>query len=272
MADREFATAEEARTYLDGIVAGEDSLRAAALIEAVERIAEAYREFPELALERSRREVANVLAVMAKRLPDNSEILARLDAVDGAALPGLRHDNIERVLSPGSSIADRQALEAVVQSAARRLRATAYPRSQDRSDELLGLANRLGAAPPSYRFVEQPLAARPFGTLSFDEFLLQWPCEIELPADLPDRDFVAYAYRAILLRPPGESETAECCRLLHTGTVSREWIIEHLLCSEELRALERVLRVKLGDTILVDPELPARHDMPALTWPRVPAR
>ena len=68
--------------------------------------------------------------------------------------------------------------------------------------------------------------------MSFDEFLLQWPCEVELPLDLDDAVFVAEPYRAILLRGPQVAETDQYLRLLRDGAVSRTWIIEDLLASE----------------------------------------
>jgi hypothetical protein len=56
-------------------------------------------------------------------------------------------------------------------------------------------------------------------------------------------------------------------RLLHTGIVSKPWIIEDLLASEELRFLERRLRVVWGDHTITEPGRSEAETMPAVTWP-----
>jgi hypothetical protein len=100
--------------------------------------------------------------------------------------------------------------------------------------------------------------------MSFSEFLLQWPCEIDLPIDLDDPTFVEEAYRAILLREPDPTEID--LRLIRDG-VSKLWIIEDLLASEELRSLERRLRVICGDHVITEPGRPAAAKMTAMVWP-----
>ena len=78
---------------------------------------------------------------------------------------------------------------------------------------LLAIAKRL-RVPQSKRPAEPPRRAWPSGRLSFDEFLVQWPCEIELAAELDDAAFVDEAYRLILLRGPAVAEREQCLRLL----------------------------------------------------------
>jgi hypothetical protein len=103
--------------------------------------------------------------------------------------------------------------------------------------------------------------------MSFDEFLLQWPCEVELPAELDDAAFIEEAYRAILLRGPDVAETDQYLSLLRNGVVSKPWIIEDLLGSEELRSLERRLRVIWEGHAMTQPGRSADEEMPAVTWP-----
>ena len=103
--------------------------------------------------------------------------------------------------------------------------------------------------------------------MSFDEFLLQWPCEVELPVELDDAAFIEEAYRAILLRGPDVAEKDQYLRLLQDGVVSKSWIIEDLLASEELRSLERGLRVIWGGQVITEPGSSGEEDMPAVTWP-----
>ena len=46
------------------------------------------------------------------------------------------------------------------------------------------MAQRLRAAPSPQRPNLHPDLFWPSGRISFDEFLLQWPCEVDLPVDL----------------------------------------------------------------------------------------
>ena len=78
-------------------------------------------------------------------------------------------------------------------------------------------------------------------------------CEIELPLDLDDAVFLAETYRAILLRGPQVAETDQYLRLLRDGAVSRTWIIEDLLASEELHYLESRLRLISGGRVITEP-------------------
>jgi hypothetical protein len=130
------------------------------------------------------------------------------------------------------------------------------------------MAERLRAAAPSSRWSNSnPDGAWPSGRLSFDEFLLQWPCEVELPVDPDDATFIDDAYRAILLRGPNVAEKDQYLRLLQNRVVSKPWIIGDLLASEELRSLERRLRVIWEGHVITEPGSSGEEDMLAVTWP-----
>ncbi len=103
--------------------------------------------------------------------------------------------------------------------------------------------------------------------MSFDEFLMQWPCEVELPVDLDDQEFIEVAYQAILLREPNIAEVGQYLTLLQNGIVSKPWIIEDLLGLEEFRSFERRLRVIWGDSVITEPGRPEAAEMPAVAWP-----
>jgi hypothetical protein len=134
-------------------------------------------------------------------------------------------------------------------------------------DVLLAMAQRLRAGPPPQRANRQPGLAWPSGPMSFDEFLLQWPCEVDLPIDLNDQAFIEEAYQAILLRGPDAAELNQYLRLLQNNVVSKPWIIEDLLASAELHALERRVRVNWGGCVIAEPGRPEAAAMPAVTWP-----
>ena len=103
--------------------------------------------------------------------------------------------------------------------------------------------------------------------MSFDEFLLQWPCEVELPVQFDDTAFIEEAYRGILLRGPDIGERSQYLRLLQDGVASKSWILEDLLASEELRSLERRVRVIYGSHIITEPGGSEGQETPAVTWP-----
>ena len=161
-------------------------------------------------------------------------------------------------------------LAEVARSARRRLRNGAKVQagqgSQDR-EALLAKAEPLRLAP-------SPAPANPAGgfgwargRLSFDEFLLQWPCEIELEPEPDDAAFIDEAHRAILLRTAREAERDQYLRLLRDGVVTRTWVIEDLLASAELRSLERRLRVIYEGRVITAPGELGTAKMPAVTWP-----
>jgi hypothetical protein len=160
-------------------------------------------------------------------------------------------------------------LAELVRSARCRLNYPSTGRHQRGATErLLALAERLRvAAPSALAWPHSGASCWPSGRLSFDEFLLQWPCEVELPADLDDAMLIDEAYQAILLRGPAIAEKEQYLRLLRDGAVSREWIIEDLVASEELHSLERRLRVAFGGRVITEPGSPEREDMAVVTWP-----
>jgi len=129
------------------------------------------------------------------------------------------------------------------------------------------MAERLRLTPSPARVSRSPDLGWPSSRMSFDEFLLQWPCEVELPRDLDHATFIEEAFRAILLRGPDVAERDQYLRLLQDGVASESWIIEDLLASEELRSLERRLRVIWGGEVITEPGSSKEEGMPAMTWP-----
>ncbi len=167
---------------------------------------------------------------------------------------------------------DGAVLARAVRSARHRLSQPSVGPSEPESRRaLLAMAERMSAISSPARSNSHPDLGWPSGRMSFDEFLLQWPCEIELPIDLEDEAFIEEAYRAILLRGSQVAEKDQYLRLLQNGVASKSWIIEDLLASEELRALERRLRVICGDQVISEPGSSGEEDMPAVTWPWRPA-
>ena len=162
---------------------------------------------------------------------------------------------------------DSAALARAARSARRRLARSGSARNEPGSRAvLLAMAERLGSTAPA-RLTPHAELAWPSARMSFDEFLLQWPCEVELPGDLDDATFIDEAYRAILLRGPDGTERDQYLRLLHDGVASKSWIIEDLLASEELRSLERRLRVVCNGQVIIEPGSSGEEDMSAVTWP-----
>jgi len=133
-------------------------------------------------------------------------------------------------------------------------------------EALLTTAERLRPALSPPRLAAHFDLGWPSGRMSFNEFLLQWPCEVELPAELNDVEFIQAAHRAILLRGPDITEKNQYLRLLQDGVASQAWIIEDLLASREFRSLERNVRVIFrGQPITGTGTSP--EDTPAVTWP-----
>jgi hypothetical protein len=162
---------------------------------------------------------------------------------------------------------DSAALARAARSARRRLARSALTRNEPGSRAvLLAMAERLGSTAPACLTPQAELAWSS-ARMSFAEFLLQWPCEVELPGDLDDAMFIDEAYRAILLRGPDGAEKNQYLRLLHDGVASKSWIIEDLLASEELRSLERRLRVICDGQVIIEPGSSGEEDMPAVAWP-----
>jgi len=134
------------------------------------------------------------------------------------------------------------------------------------SDAPLATAERLRSTLSPARLSSHPDLGWPSGRLSFHEFLLQWPCEVEMPVKPNDADFVEAACRAILLRAPDITEKNQYLRLLRDGVASKPWIIEDLLASNEFRSLERSLRMRFGDQLVAGPGGP-QEQTPAVIWP-----
>ena len=178
-------------------------------------------------------------------------------------------DVLKRLLSdqhgPGT---DSAVLGQAVRSARRRLIRPPHGRNRPTSREaLLAMAERLRPTPSPAPLSPQPDLGWPSSRMSFDEFLLQWPCEVELSIELDDAAFIEEAYRAILLRGPDISERNQYLRLLQDGVAAKSWIIEDLLASQELCSLERRVRVIYRGQVITKPGSSREEETPAVTWP-----
>jgi len=163
--------------------------------------------------------------------------------------------------------ADSATLVRAVGSARHRLSGPPVDPSRPSSrNALLAMAERLRSLLSPTRQGPHPDLGWPSGRLSFDEFLLQWPCEVELPVELNDADFVEAACRAILLRGPDVAEKNQYLRLLRDGVAAKSWIVEDLLASREFRSLERSLRILFEGQPVTGPGA-AQQATPAVTWP-----
>jgi hypothetical protein len=178
-------------------------------------------------------------------------------------------DILEPLLSDQHRLGiDSAMLAQAVRSTRNRLSRPSLGRGEPASrGVLLAMAQRLRPTPPPAGLRPYPSLGWPSSRMSFDEFLLQWPCEVELPVELDDKVFIEEAYRAILLREPEIAERDQFSRLLRSGVVSKVWIIEDLLASEELRSLERRLRVICGNQVITKPASSGEAEMAAVTWP-----
>jgi hypothetical protein len=338
-ATNEFASLPVARACLDAIREEIGSLGSREMIEAVERLHRAYREFPELESDRPRRDLLKELQSAAASLSDRASVplLIRIVAFAPFCLSSIKlllekivesknwelllltwsssnisktfhWNSIEPLLhilrQPNKEDITPQIFSALLKSTGEqvaanfcdglaRLLSEKHPIRIDNSvpakaapseqlppsrpplgsdkqgsrDLLLAMAQRLRIAPAPQRANRHHDLAWPSGRMSFDEFLMQWPCEVELPVDLDDRTFIEGAYQAILLRGPGVAETSQYLRLLQNRSVSKSWIIEDLLASEEFRSFERRLRVIWGGDVITEPGRPEAENMPAVTWP-----
>jgi hypothetical protein len=331
-----------ARAYIDTVREEIGSLGTQQLIGALERLHRAYHEFPELELDRPRRDLSEGLRSAAQKLPESAAIplLIHIIAFDPTCLSAMTllfHEiaerdgwqsllpilhslnsaakvpwhNIEPVIhllqkggkedSVPSAITEipktlsftkentpggfREILEdllgderpvgtdscapagAAPSARWRPSEAPAGKNNRGSRDILLAMAERLRASPPPQRPSRHPGLAWPSGPMSFDEFLLQWPCEVDLPINLNDQAFIEEAHQAILLRGPDAAELDQYLRLRQNNVVSKTWIIEDLLASEELHALERRVRVNWGGNVITEPGRPEDAAMPAVTWP-----
>ena len=338
----EFASPAVARAYIDTARERISAFAVHEVIDVLERLDRAYREFPELALDRPRGELLERLRSAARDMPDRTAIpllmycaasdpscsssvtsllekLARSNDLPSLAsvlrllcrsrrlrwgtikpivnfllqagrtntslhvisqlLDFVKFENKDAASDVGDILIcflsdthplgiDSGALAATARSARRRLNQPLLRPNEGGSRRvLLAMAERFLDISSPATPDPHPRPAWPSGRMSFDAFLLQWPCEIELPFDLDDADFIAEAYRAILLRGPAVAESDQYLRLLRNGAVSKIWIVEDLLASEELRSLERRLRVVWGDHVITEPGSSGEEDMAAVTWP-----
>ncbi|MBV9825062.1 MAG: DUF4214 domain-containing protein [Alphaproteobacteria bacterium] len=134
-------------------------------------------------------------------------------------------------------------------------------------ETLMRKAARLRALIPRQPRKSHPALAWPSGRMTFNEFLIQWPCVIQLSPNLDDRLFIEELYRAILLRPPATGEREQYVRLLRRGEISRSWIVEDILSSRETRSLQRHVRVVIGTKVITESEDTAASQIPAVAWP-----
>jgi hypothetical protein len=176
-------------------------------------------------------------------------------------------DTLKRLLSDQHRLTiDSAMLAQALRSARRRLNHPSLGQNGSVSRAaLLAMAERLRPTLSAAPLRPHPDLAWPSGRVSFDEFLLQWPCEVELSVELDDTAFIDKAYRALLLRAPDIAERNQYLTLLKDGAASKSWIIEDLLASEEIRALERRVRVICGGHVITEPGS-SEEEMPAVTW------
>jgi hypothetical protein len=178
-------------------------------------------------------------------------------------------DVLTRLLSgPRQPEIDDAMLAGAVRSARHRLSPLSLDRGGPASREApLARAERLRPTLSPPRFSPHSDLGWPSGRLSFQEFVLQWPCEVEFPLELNDPEFVETAYRTILLREPDIAEKNQHLRLLKDSAASKSWIVEYLVASKEFRSLERSLRVICHGRVITEPGSVGEKEMPAVTWP-----
>jgi len=197
-----------------------------------------------------------------------SELLGCTKFTDEASFSAFG-DTLKSLLSDQDRLGiDSALLAQAVRSARRRLSRPSPARDGAGSRALLlAIAERLRSTPLSARLSPHLDLRWPSSRMSFDEFLLQWPCEVELPAELDDTALIDEAYRAILLRGPDVAETDQYLKLLRDGAVSKTWIIEDLLASQELRSLERRVRIICEGQVITEPGSSGEEECPWVTWP-----
>ena len=166
---------------------------------------------------------------------------------------------------------DSGLLTRALRSARRRLAPGPAQKEPQSRAKLLAMADRLRVNSLPERHSPNLRLGWPSGRVSFDEFLVQWPCEIELPVESNGTAFIDRVYQAILLRAPESAERDQFMRLLQNGTLTRSEVIEELLASDELRSLGRKLHVVFGTEVITEPGSSLEEQMPAATWPSQPA-
>jgi hypothetical protein len=210
---------------------------------------------------RQRSQIETVIQVISEVLGDEDFTTAE----SAAEFRGV----LNRLLSDHHRLGiDKAVLAQTVRSARRRLIRPSQARSEPGSRAvLLAMAERLRSAPSPAPLSAYPDLGWPSSRMSFDAFLLQWPCEIELPYGLDYATFIEEAYREILLRGPDVAERNQYLRLLQDGIASKFWIIEDLLGSPELRSLDRRVRVICGGQVFTEPGRSPEEETPVVTWP-----
>lgn len=298
----EFASLDAARAYIETVKGALGSFSECALNQSFQRLHRAYHQFPELELEQPygslmeglppdmllpvlqislrSREVSwcilkPIIALLREQgradaiLQVTAEMLEYLEFSEEAGVSEFGNI-LSLILTEQRPLeTNNSALARAVLSARRRLQIF-LPRTQNEqgsSEALLAMAERLRSPSPPAQPNQHPCLSWASGRMSFDEFLLQWPCEIELPPELDEMSFIAEAFKTILLREPDHAEAAQYLRLIREG-VSRVWVVQDLLASEELRSLDRRLRVIWEDYVIVEPGKGADQKMPAVTWSR----
>jgi hypothetical protein len=305
MSAQEFASLTAARKYIDSIRETTASFGERELVDALKHVGAAYRQFPELELEqpgealiqdlpqsvllpalcilfRSREvrwsAIKPIVRLLMKQAQEDmileviSSLLQRLkfsQKTDAAELG----DVLQPLLAASLPLQQNSAAlgEAVLSGRRRLTLSPHYPHQQGLREAVLAMAERLGSASPPDRRNPHTAVAWPSGQISFDEFLLQWPCEVHLPTELNDASFIDEAYQAILLRQPNAIEVEQYLNLIQDG-VSRPWILQDLLTSEESRSLDRRLRVSWNGYVITAPGNCADEEMPAITWRFASAR
>lgn len=322
----EFESLSLARAYIDAVRENIGFLAEDLLISVIERLNNAYNEFPELELDRPRTTLLNGLQSRVDSSDSLTVLLRKIIKAEYLSPPlwllrylcdqlirrhtiGLiltefqqqgQHDMVVRLISEllyptifhneegfselGEILKllcdhhqpdiDGAMMARTVQSTQRRLgRPTTPPRNEPESRAwLLRMAERLRAIRPHPLPRAYPDVGWPSGRFSFDEFLLQWPCKIELTAQLDDAAFIEEAYRAILLRQPEAVEKEQLLALRKSSTIGKYWIIEELLASGEFRSLERRVLVICDGQVITQPGNSREADMPTVTWLSAPVR
>lgn len=296
---QEFASLAAARKYIDSIRETTTSFGETELVDALKHVDAAYRQFPELELEQPSE-------VLIQNLPQSVLLSALciffrsrevrwsvIKPIVGLLLEQAQEDMILEVISSllqhlqfsqkkdAAELGDvlrtllddslplqqnSAALGEAVLSGRRRLTLSPHhPHQQGLREAVLAMAERLGSASPRDRRNPHTALAWPSGQISFDEFLLQWPSEVHLPTELNEASFVDEAYQAILLREPNAIEVEQYLNLIQDG-VSRPWILQDVLASEEFRSLDRRLRVIWSGYVITAPGNYADQEVPAITW------
>ena len=103
-------------------------------------------------------------------------------------------------------------------------------------------------------------------TLVVDEFLMQWPCEVELPVDLDDRTFIEGGVSGDSCSGNRASwKRADISGLCKSDAVSK---LDHRKPSglRKFRSLERRMRVAIWGRVITEAGRPEAETAPAVRW------